>query len=202
MLAVVACLGLLLGFAGCGEDKTKQQSYTGTMQLSETRTVPVELIMDEFGTVTLLSTNGDDLEIGGVYRQDGNNYVFESLDGKEIASATSTKNGIILKYRDLSVELAKNEKAVQTDRLYGLYKGYMYDNGPFEMRFVVRGDNNWYLIEEDGDLSDYGTYLLEGSLISAYSHEEPEDVYIFGMVEGETISLNIDGNRVDFQKIG
>lgn len=216
---VVACMALCFGLAGCGdkieeqeeEDKTvKQEVYTGDVHFSESKIIPVELVIDDFGTFTLVSTNGEALPIGplgfpkdglgGIYRKNGRNVTFETLDGEEVATATTSNSGITINYRGITIELSKNAKTVQKDKLYGAYKGYVNDGRPFELRLILRGDI-WFIIEEDGDVHEFGKYKLEGNLITAYYNDEPNEICAFGTVNGDMISLNVEGEDISFQKV-
>lgn len=198
--STITCVALFLCMAGCGQDKSvNQRVYTGEIPSSEGANQTVELTLDDCGTFTLMYENEDG--VGGVYRDVENGMIFELLDGEKIATAISMTNGLILNYNKVIIELDKIDKTVKTDELYGAYKGYVYDDGAFELRIVLRGDNDWVLIEEDGDIRDYGKYTLEGDLIAAYNNDEPNKICLYGTISGQVLILNMEGDEVRFQKV-
>lgn len=211
-VAVVACVGFCLGLAGCGKNKTaKQEVYAGEIKFSETNTVSVILTLDDYGTFTLMGENGAMLPLGswgmpiyglgGVYVKSGTGYSFKQLDGEEIATATLTESALLIDYSGISISLNKSEKSVPIDKLYGTYKGYVNDDGTFELRMIIRGDNEWVLIEEDGDIHEYGKYTLEGNSITAYCHDEPTEICAFGTAEDHFLSLDVEGDAIRFQHV-
>lgn len=201
LIAVLAaCLGLCFGLAGCKDGKAKREEYAGEVQISATAVITVKLTLDETGTFSLTSEN-DVFGLGGVYAKDGENYIFKRLDGKQIATSVLKEDQMQIDYSDMQITLTKSEKTVQTDKLYGSYKGYVNDGSAFELRMIIRGDNEWILIEEDGDIHEYGKYILEGSMVTVYSNEAPTEIYAFGTIENEILSLDVDGDAIRFQKV-
>ena len=217
ILSLVLCIGLCLGLTACKKDEpeepanttVKQVVYTGSVEFSESEVIPVQLILDDFGTFSLVSTNGVGLPIGfwgmrkagvgGVYRQSGSNVTFKTLVGEDIATATTTTSSITIDYQGFEFTLTKSEKTVETDELYGSYKGYLDDD--FEVRLILRGDNNWVLVEEDGDVSEFGKYKLTGNSFTGYYNARPTEICAYGTVNGNTLSLNVEGDNISFQKV-
>lgn len=204
----IVCISLCFGVAACGKS-TKQEIYTGNLEISSDRIIPVELIIDENNIVTLTSTNGQTLPlgflgfpkegIGGTCQKDGKNYTFISLDGEEIATAVLDDGVLSVEYGSFTFTLQKSEKSFDREVEHGAYKGYVNDGSPFELRLVLRPENRWYIIEEDGDVY-YGKYELEGSLLTLTEHGETVK-FAFGTIDGDKISLNLDDEIINFQKI-
>ena len=212
IVTALVCCCLCSIFAACekSEKVTKQEIYTGNLEISSDRIIPVELIIDENNIFTLTSTNGESLPLGfwgfpkdglgGRCKKSGNNYTFIILDGEEIATATLNDSELYIEYSNFDFNLQKSEKSFNLEDAHGAYKGYVYDGSPFELCFVLRPENRWYIIEEDGDINDYGTYKIEGNLLTLTANGE-STTYAFGTVNGSNISLNLDDEIINFQKV-
>ena len=209
IVTVIFCICLSLIAGGCNKS-TKQEIYIGNIEISLGRTIPVELIIDENNIFTLTSTNGEKLPLGfmgfpkdglgGKSRKEGNRYTFVILDGEEIAAAKLNSSELSVEYGNFTFNLEKSEKSFRGEKTHGAYKGYVNDGSPFELCLVIRPENKWYIIEEDGDINSYGKYELEGSLLTLTENGETVK-YAFGTVDGDKISLNLDDEIINFQKI-
>lgn len=207
---VCVCLCSILGACEKSKKTTKQEIYTGNIEISSDWIIPVELIIDDDNIFTLTSTNGESLPIGflgfpkdglgGKSRKEGNNYIFTILEGEEIATAELNDGELSVEYGSFTFSLQRSEKSFNFEDVHGAYKGYVNDGSPFELCFVLRPENKWYIIEEDGDINSYGEYELEGSLLTLTEHGKT-DKYAFGTVESDKISLNLDDEIINFQKI-
>lgn len=194
----IACVCVTAIFAGCSKT-VKLEIYTGRVDLLNTS---VELILDKDNTCTFTSENGS-LTIGGKYERignKGNTYIFTRLDGKEIATATLKDDVLTLDFYGTLISLNKSVKSLKADKINGAYKGYVNDGRPYELCLVIRPENKYFVIEEDGDIHSYGNYKLDGSLITLTENDETE-TYAFGTVDGDKIELNLDNDKIIFQII-
>ena len=191
----IACVCVTVMFAGCSKT-AKLEIYTGNVELLNTS---VELILDKNNMCTFTSENGA-LMLGGKYEQEGDNYTFRRLDGKEIATATLKDDVLTLDFYGTLISLNKSVKSLKADKINGAYKGYVNDGRPYELCLVIRPENKYFVIAEDGDIHSYGNYKLDGSLITLTENDETE-TYAFGTVDGDKIELNLDNDKIIFQII-
>ena len=122
------------------------------------------------------------------------------MDGKEIATATLKDDVLTLDFYGTLISLNKSVKSLKADKINGAYKGYVNDGRPYELCLVIRPENKYFVIEEDGDIHSYGNYKLDGSLITLTENDETE-TYAFGTVDGDKIELNLDNDKIIFQII-
>lgn len=197
IITVIACICLCFSITGCG-NKSKLEVYEGTINYGS-MSIPVELIVDDSGVATIVGNNSSYIAMGGKCEIDGDNYKFTTLNGSEITTGKLKGKELTLNYGGMAITFEKSEKTYNVEKECGAYKGYVSDSRPFELCLVLRAENKYFIIEEDGDIHSYGTYEVDKDLLTLTEFDSTSK-YAFGNMSDDKIELNIKDDKIVFQK--